>query len=114
MTVQFLQYVTPNVDTQVKAIEEATGLTFTGPVPEFGNAMVTDMPDGGKISVRAPMHATETPVIRPYLLTDDIARAVKDVTDAGAEMMHPPLEIPGQGTFAIYRLDGLEQGLWEV
>ena len=114
MTVQFLEYVTPNVDTQVDIISKATGLTFTGPVPEFGNAMVAIMPDGGKISVRAPMHETETPVIRPYLLTKDIALAVKDATDAGAEIMHPPLEIPGQGTFAIYRLGGLEQGLWEV
>ena len=32
---------------------------------------------------------------------------------AGAEALHPPLEIPGQGTFAIYMLGGSQHALWQ-
>lgn len=45
-------------------------------------------------------------------------RAVWEITalaaavEAGAETMHPPLEIPGQGRFAIYMHGGIQNGLW--
>jgi len=27
---------------------------------------------------------------------------------------HPPLKIPGKGTFAIYILGGVDHGLWQL
>ena len=50
----------------------------------------------------------ETPA-NPTLRMTDIAAAVR----AGAEVIHPPLEIPAHGTFAIYTLGGNQHGLWE-
>lgn len=69
---------------------------------------------GGRIGGRAPLRDTEAPVVRPYVLVDDIAAAVKAAEAAGATVALPPMEIPGQGTFAIYILGGIEHGLWQL
>ena len=47
------------------------------------------------------------------MLVGDIESAVEAAAAAGAEIAHPPLKIPGQGTFAIYILGGIEHGLWQ-
>ena len=59
------------------------------------------------------MRDTEKPVVRPYLLVDDIHAAVKAAEAQGAEVAIPPMELPGQGTFAIYLLGGIDHGLWQ-
>ena len=69
---------------------------------------------GGRIAVRAPLRADEDPVVRPYVLVDDIEAAVEVAEEQGALIAHPPLEIPGgHGTFAIYLLGGNDHGLWQ-
>jgi hypothetical protein len=60
------------------------------------------------------LRPTEEPVVRPYWLVDDIKTAVAAVTQAGGELAHPPLEIPGHGTFAIYLQGGIDHGLWQL
>ena len=32
---------------------------------------------------------------------------------AGGKLAHPPMEIPGHGTFAIYIQGGVHHGLWQ-
>lgn len=73
----------------------------------------TGLSDGGMVGVRAPMHETEQPVVRPYWLVDDIEAAIVDVADSGAEIAHFALKIPVDGTFAIYSLGGIQHGLWQ-
>ncbi|MEM8835198.1 MAG: hydroxylase [Planctomycetota bacterium] len=114
MKIQYLEVVTPAVDETCKALAEAHGVTFSDPVPELGNARTADLASGGRIGVRGPMRDTETPVVRPYVLVDDIHAAVKAAEDAGATVALPPIEIPGQGTFSIYILGGIEHGLWQL
>ena len=65
------------------------------------------------VGVRAPMHETEEPVVRPYWLVDDIEAAVAAAVEAGGKVAHPPMEIPGHGTFAIYIQGGVHHGLWQ-
>ncbi|MBD3299314.1 MAG: hydroxylase [candidate division Zixibacteria bacterium] len=113
MQVQYLEIVTPDVDSLCTTYEKIFGVTFGEPVAEFGNARTADLPNGGKLGVRAPLRETEQPVVRPYLLVDDIAAAVETAKAAGAEIAIPPMELPGQGTFAIYLLGGIEHGLWQ-
>lgn len=113
MRVQYLEIVTPNVDGTCAALAEAHGVEFSEPIAELGNARTADLAGGGRIGVRAPMRETEKPVVRPYLLVDDIEAAVKAARDAGAEIAMPPMPIPGQGTFSIYILGGIEHGLWQ-
>ncbi len=60
------------------------------------------------------MRPTELPIVRPYVLVDDIEAAVEEVAVQGAEIAHPAMELPGYGTFAIYIVGGIEQGLWQT
>ena len=114
LNVYYLEIVTPAVDETCNALEKAHGVPFGDAVAEFGNARTAQLKDGGRIGVRAPMRSTEEPVVRPYLLVEDIEAAVQAVEDAGAEVALPPIEIPGQGTFAVYILGGIEHGLWQI
>lgn len=43
---------------------------------------------------------------------DDIETAVAAAMEAGGEVTHPPLEIPGHGAFAICILGPIHHGLW--
>jgi predicted enzyme related to lactoylglutathione lyase len=114
MQVQYLEIVTPEVDATCSALEKLHGVSFSAPEPGLGNARTVRINGGGRIGVRAPMHAAEEPVVRPYLLVDDINAAVEAAKAAGGEIAHPPLELPGHGTFAIYILGGIHHGLWQL
>jgi predicted enzyme related to lactoylglutathione lyase len=114
VNVQYLEIVTPLVDETCDVLAEANNVVFGEPIPEFGNARTAQLSDGGLLGVRAPMRETEDPVVRPYLLVDDIEAAVKAAEAAGAEVAIPPLEIPGRGTFSIYILGGIQHGLWQL
>ena len=114
MVVQYLEIVTPAVQETCQALAEAHGVTFGDPIPEFGNARTADLAGGGRLGVRGPMRETETPVVRPYILVDDIDAAVEAAVNAGAQVALPPMPIPGQGKFSIYILGGIEHGLWQL
>ena len=113
LQIQYLEIVTPSVKETIDALEAAHGVTFGEPVAEFGNARTAQLTGGGRIGVRAPMRETEEPVVRPYVLVDNIEAAVRAAEEAGAQVAMPPMEIPGQGTFAIYILGGIQHGLWQ-
>ena len=112
--VHYLEIVTPEVDATCDALEDLQGVVFGDPIPELGYARTATLDNGGRIGVRGPMRETEEPVVRPYLLVEDIVAAVDAAEAGGGEIAMPPTEIPGQGTFAIYLLGGIEHGLWEV
>lgn len=113
LKVQYLEIVTPSVDEVCDGLTKAHGVNFSAPIAELGNARTARLKDGGRIGVRALM-GEERPVVRPYILVDDIEAAVKAAEAAGAEVLMPPTEIPGQGTFAIYYLGKIEHGLWQL
>lgn len=53
-------------------------------------------------------------VLTASLLTWVSAGSSEDhQAEGGAELAHPPLEIPGHGTFAIYFQGGVQHGLWQ-
>ena len=54
----------------------ANGVQFGEPDAGLGNARTAALPGGGLVGVRAPMHESEEPVVRPYWLVDDIEAAV--------------------------------------
>lgn len=114
MRVQYLEIVTPDMQATCGALETLHGVRFSTPEAGLGNARTATLAGGGRIGVRAPMHAAEEPVVRPYLLVKDIEAAVEAARAAGAEIAHPPLEIPGHGTFAIYIQGGIQHGLWQL
>lgn len=113
MQIKYLEIVTPDVEAVCATYGKIHGVEFSKPVAELGNARTADLSDGGRIGVRAPMRDDEAPVVRPYLLVDDVAASVKAAEAAGAQIAMPATDIPGQGTFAIYVQGGVQQGLWE-
>lgn len=113
MKVYYLEIVTKEVNAVCAAYAAANGAQFGKPDAGLGNARTAEMPDGGMVGVRAPMRADEEPIVRPYWLVDDIKAALDAAVKAGGEVAHPPLEIPGHGTFAIYIKGGINHGLWQ-
>ena len=114
MKVHYLEIVTPDVDATCAAYQKLHGVSFTDPDAGLGNARTASLPGGGMLGVRAPMHETEEPVVRPYILVDDIEAAATAAVEAGGEIAHPPVEIPDHGKFAIYIQGGIHHGLWQV
>lgn len=113
MQVFYLEIVTKDVDSVCDAYAATNRVKFGAPDAGLGNARTAAMPDGGMVGVRAPLRESETPVVRPYWLVSDIKAAVAAAVKAGGKVAHPPMEIPGYGTFAIYIQGGIEHGLWQ-
>jgi uncharacterized protein len=113
MQIGYLEIVTHDVNAVCSAYAAAHQVRFGDPEIGLGNARTAPLPGGGLLGVRAPLRATENPVVRPYWLVSDIQAAVAVVVKAGGEIAHPPMEIPGHGTFAIYLLGGNDHGLWQ-
>tara|TARA_R110002096_G_scaffold61596_1_gene153092 strand:+ start:1171 stop:1515 length:345 start_codon:yes stop_codon:yes gene_type:complete len=114
MQVHYLEVVTKDVDAVCAGYSAANGMQFGAPVAGLGNARTAALPGGGVVGVRAPMRESEESVVRPYWLVDDIQSAVAAAQASGGVVAHPPMEIPGHGTFAIYIQGGVEHGLWQL
>lgn len=114
MLVQYLEVVTADVNATCSALEKLHGVAFGEPVAALGNARTATLKGGGRVGVRAPLREDEEPVVRPYVLVDDIEAAVKAAEAAGGEFAVTATEIPGHGKFAIYFQGGIQYGLWEL
>ena len=114
MKIQYLEMVTPDVDALCNQYSAIHGMTFSEPDANLGGARTAKLNGGGLIGIRGPLRETETPVIRPYVLVDDIHASVAAATDAGAEIAIPSMKIPGHGTIAVIIQGGIECGLWQV
>ena len=112
--VQYLEIVTAEVDATCTALEKLHGVRFGEREAALGNARTASLAGGGWIGVRAPLRADEEPVVRPYVLVDDVKSAVEKAKAAGGEIALPPMEIPGRGTCAIYVQGGIQHGLWQL
>ncbi len=113
--VHYLEIVTPDVEGTCVALEKLHGVEFGKPDTALGNARTAALKGGGMIGVRAPMRETEEPVVRPYVLVDDIESAVEAAKAAGGDIAMPPTEIPKRGgRFAIYLHGGIQYGLWQM
>jgi len=114
MQIKYLEIVTKDVDVVCATYAQLYGVTFGAGDAVLGGARTAALPDGGMLGVRAPMRETEEPVVRPYLLVNDIESAVAAAAKSGAQIAHPPMELPGHGTFAIFIQGGIQHGLWQV
>ncbi len=113
MQIHYLEIVTKEVDAVCAAYTAANGVKFGEPDARLGNARTAPLPGGGLVGVRAPLRANEEPIVRPYWLVDDIEAAVAAAVKAGGVIAHPPMKIPGHGTFAIYIQGGINHGFWQ-
>ncbi len=114
MKIQYLEIVASDVDAVCAAYEAAQNVKFGPADPLLGGARTARLSDGSSIGVRGPLRDTEEPVVRPYWLVEDIEAALAAASRQGAVVAHPPLGIPGKGTFAIYIQGGVHHGLWKL
>ena len=114
MNIHYLEIISNDVDREIALLEQAQGLQFGDPVMKLGGARVAPSPSGGSVGVRAPMHGGEKPTVRPYFLTETLDETVKALGERGAEIALPSMTIEGRGTIAIYIVDGIEYGLWQL
>jgi predicted enzyme related to lactoylglutathione lyase len=114
MQIQYLEIVTPDVDALCAQYSKVHGVTFNDPDANLGGARTAKLNGGGLLGIRGPLRDTETPVVRPYMLVDDIKASVAAAADAGAEVALPPMELSGHGTCAIVIHGGIECGLWQL
>ncbi|MDX1460633.1 MAG: hydroxylase [Xanthomonadales bacterium] len=112
MNIAYLEIVTPNVDETCEVLSRIHEAHFSDPVAALGNARTAPIP-GGRVGVRAPMHESESPVVRPYWAVADAEAALNSIQESGAEPAHPAMALPGEGTFAIALLGGIQHGLWQ-
>ena len=114
MQIQYLEIVTPDVDAVCQTYSISYGVTFSDADPNLGGARTAKLAGGGVVGVRRPLRDTENPVVRPYVLVDNIQTSVDAAAEAGAQVALPPMEIPRHGTCAIVIQGGIESGLWQL
>jgi len=114
MKIQYLEIVTPEVGAVCKAYSQIHGVTFGEADPNLGGARTAKLANGGLLGVRGPLRETEEPVVRPYVLVEDIEASLAAAKDSGAKIALPPMEIAGHGTCGIFIQGGIECGLWQL
>ena len=114
MKIHYLEIVASDIDTVCRSYEAAHKISFAQADGSLGGARTCSLADGSIVGVRGLLSDSEVPVIRPYWLVEDISAAVNAIEEQGAEILHPPLEIPGKGTFAIYSVGSIQQGFWQL
>ncbi len=113
MKVRYLEVVTSDVEAVCNQLSVASGVTFGDADPSLGGARTAKLNGGGLIGIRGPLRKTEKPVVRPYMLVEDIQKAVAAAAKAGAEVAIESMPIPGHGTIAIVIQGGIECGFWQ-
>ena len=114
MQIQYLEIVTPDVNAVCEMYAQVHGVRFGEIAQSLGGARTAKLANGGMLGVRAPLRDTENPVVRPYMLVENIQATVDAASEAGAEIAMPPVEIPGHGTFAIVIQGGIDSGFWQL
>jgi predicted enzyme related to lactoylglutathione lyase len=99
--IHYLEIVTPDVEAACRLYGETYGWTFEDAGPALGNAFVAQLPGGSLCGIRAPMHAEEQPVVRPYLRVEGIEEPLRKAEELGAEIALGATELPGHGIIAI-------------
>lgn len=114
MKIQYLEIVTKDVDAACELYSQMHGVKFGDSDQSLGGARTAKLDSGGMLGIRAPLRPTEKPVVRPYVLVEDIKASVAAAAKLGAKIAMPPTEITGHGQFAIVIHGGLESGLWQL
>lgn len=114
MQIHYLEIVTPESDALCEQNSALHGVNFSAPDPNLGGARTAKLNGDATLGIRGPLRDTETPVVRPYMLVEDIEASVSAAADAGAEIALPPMKLPGHGTCAIVIQGGIECGFWQL
>jgi predicted enzyme related to lactoylglutathione lyase len=113
MAVHYVEVVSNDVDALSELYERLHGLSFGPPDADLGQARVATQADGTLVGIRKPLAGHEQPIMRTYLVVEDIRQAVKKAEDTGATIAYPPTRQGQRGTFAIVIQGDVQHGLWQ-
>ena len=114
MQIHYLEIVTPDVDAVCNLYAQSHQVIFAEPDANLGGARVATLSNGGKVGVRTPLRETEAPIVRHYLLVNNIQATVDAAAAAGADIAVAPMTLPGHGLCAIVIHNGIETGYWQL
>jgi hypothetical protein len=86
-------------------LEKQFGWTFTTHKMDFGDYNLFKTPNGNGGGIMAPMPGAPL-TCTPYINVADIQATVKSVQKAGATILMPVSDVPGQGKFFIFSYGG--------
>jgi predicted enzyme related to lactoylglutathione lyase len=113
-SVHYIEIVTSDVEAVCQLYSKAHNWVFHPQDAKLGGAFVAELPGGSLCGVRMPLSAHEEPLVRIYMQVPDIEQSVQKASDLGAEILLESMDLEGHGKIAIYRLGGIEHGLWQV
>ncbi len=114
MKIHYLEIVTSEVEAVCETYSQLHDTTFGESDQNLGGARTAKLANGGMLGVRAPMHEAEKPVVRHYILVEDIQATVDAAAKSGAQVALPPMGLAGHGTCAIVIQGGIEFGFWQL
>ncbi len=114
MKIQYLEIVTPDVNAVCETYAQLHDVEFGESDQDLGGARTATLENGGMLGVRAPLRDDENPIVRPYMLVEDIQATVDAAAKSGAEVALPPMELAGHGTCAVVIQGGIESGFWQL
>lgn len=114
MKIQYLEIVTSDVNALCETYSQLHNVEFSEGDPVLGGARVAELANGGKMGIRKPLRDSEKPIVRHYMLVENIQAAVEAAEKSGAEVAVPPMELPGHGMCAIVIHSGIESGFWQL
>lgn len=112
--VHYLEVVASDPEAARGFYSSSFGWEFEGPIPELGGAYLAELPGGSLCGIRGSMNPQETPTVRTYVRVEDVERATQQAEELGATIALGPTELPGRGRIAIYIVEGVQQGIWQV
>jgi len=114
MKIHYLEIVTPEVDALCETYTQLHNMTFGKSDPVLGGARTAEFANGGMLGIRAPLRSNEAPIVRHYMLVEDIQATVDAAAKSGAKVALPPMELPGYGHCAIVIQGGIESSFWQL
>jgi len=112
-TIYYLEIVSRDADRLVPLYERSYGFKFAKPDADLGNARVAARQDGTLVGIRKPLAEDEKPVMRSYLVVDDVQKAVDGALASGASEAYPPTTLGAWGKFAIVIQGDVQHGFWQ-
>ncbi len=112
--IHYLEMVTPEVDAVCETYSQVHGVSFGDQDENLGNARTTALAGGGLLGVRAPLRVDEDPIVRHYMIVNDLAAAVNAAQSNGALVAIDSMALPGHGSIGIVIQAGIEIGYWQL
>lgn len=110
----YVEMVAADVEATVRFCEDVFGWAFRPADADLGGSRVATLPSGTRCAVRGPLNDEEEPLTRAYVRVANAESAVARAQRHGATLALPPTQLGPHGTIAIWFVQGVQQGVWQL